>query len=151
MPVAELFFVDTNVLLYAVDPTEVEKGSFATQWIDRLWDHRVGRLSWQVLNEFYWNMLRKFRVPAPLARRRVENYARWDPVGFSLEVLQGAWRRSDEASLAYWDSLILASAEAARCTYLLSEDFQEGRKFGSLTVVNPFRTGPETFGLNGTQ
>jgi len=147
MPGADLFFVDTNVLLYAVDPTEPEKGRFAMHWIDRLWDYRAGRLSWQVLNEFYWNAVRKFRVPAPLARSRVENYARWEPAGCSLDVLHEAWRRSDDASLAYWDALILASAETAGCAYLLSEDFQTGRQFGGVTVVSPFRSQPEEFGL----
>jgi len=29
----------------------------------------------------------------------------------------------------------------------LSEDFQEGREFGGITVVNPFESKPEAFGL----
>jgi predicted nucleic acid-binding protein len=53
----------------------------------------------------------------------------------------------DSAGLSYWDALILASAEEAGCGYLLSEDFQTGRTFGTVTVVNPFKALPAAFGL----
>jgi predicted nucleic acid-binding protein len=39
--------------------------------------------------------------------------------------------------------MIVAAAEQTGCRYLLSEDFQAGRRFGDVTVVNPFETGPE--------
>ena len=40
--------------------------------------------------------------------------------------------------------MIVAAAERSRCRWLLSEDFQAGRKFGELTVVNPFEHEPVT-------
>ena len=33
-----------------------------------------------------------------------------------------------------------ATAQRAGIDYLLSEDMQDGRRFGELTIVNPFRT-----------
>ncbi len=45
----------------------------------------------------------------------------------------------DEAGIAYWDALIVAAAERGGCRLLLSEDFQQGRRFGEITVVSPFR------------
>lgn len=42
----------------------------------------------------------------------------------------------------FGDARILAAAERARCRWLLSEDFQAGRQFGSVTIVNPFRNEP---------
>jgi predicted nucleic acid-binding protein len=41
-------------------------------------------------------------------------------------------------NLAFYDALIVASATEAGCDTLFTEDMQHGRKFGSLTVVNPF-------------
>ena len=35
------------------------------------------------------------------------------------------------------------AAEAADCSWLLSEDFQAGRQFGSVTIVSPFVIGPD--------
>ena len=145
---AELFFVDTNVLLYAVDPADGGKRELARRWADALWASGAGRISWQVLNEFYANAMRKLRTPVPGARTTVETLAQWQPVGFGLGLIHRAWYWTDQAGTPYWDSLIVASAEAAGCAYLLSEDFQAGRKFGDITVVNPFRTGPEEFGLS---
>jgi len=40
--------------------------------------------------------------------------------------------------LSWWDSLIVAAAELQGCALLLSEDFQNGGAYGSVTVRNPF-------------
>jgi predicted nucleic acid-binding protein len=142
---ADRFFVDTNVLLYSVDTTDTAKHARARQWLDALWNADSGRLSWQVLNEFYSNAVSKLKTPAVRARENVETLALWQPTDFGLGLLHRAWYWSDRGGLAYWDSLILAAAETSGCKYLLSEDFQAGRKFGDLTVVNPFTSAPEEF------
>ncbi len=38
-----------------------------------------------------------------------------------------------------WDALIVRAAMKGGCETLYTEDLQDGRKFGDLTVVNPFR------------
>lgn len=45
-------------------------------------------------------------------------------------------------AVSFWDALIVAAAERTKCRYLLSEDFQTGREFGSITVVSPFEASP---------
>ena len=51
---------------------------------------------------------------------------------------------TDAVSLArthgfsFYDSLIIASALAAGCDTLLTEDLQTGRRIEGLTIVNPF-------------
>ncbi len=140
-------FVDTNVLLYTLDAVNREKHEVARSWRDALWASRAGRLSWQVLNEFYSVSTAKLRVPAETARQVVQEYWTWKPLGFSLPLLRSAWGWMDSAGIPYWDSLILAAAELSECSYLLSEDFQQGRRFATVTVVNPFRSEPAEFGL----
>lgn len=39
----------------------------------------------------------------------------------------------------FYDSLIVASALAAGCRTLLSEDLQHGQRIGDLEIVDPFR------------
>ncbi|MFP4348019.1 MAG: hypothetical protein ACLFQY_07040, partial [Desulfococcaceae bacterium] len=46
-------FVDTNVLVYGRDAGEPAKQQQAAAWITYLWESRTGRLSIQVLQEFY--------------------------------------------------------------------------------------------------
>jgi predicted nucleic acid-binding protein len=147
MTAGSRFFVDTNLLLYCLDGCDEEKRRAALEWRDCLWEAGAGRLSWQVLNEFYANATRKMGAPAPVIRKVVEQYAFWEPVGIGLGLLQSAWYWMDSAGLPYWDSLILAAAEAANCSYLLSEDFEPGRKFRHVTVVNPFASEPSMFGF----
>jgi predicted nucleic acid-binding protein len=126
---------------------DVAKQRVAHDWVGVLWAHGAGRLSWQVLNEFYANAIGKFGAPAGVVRRAVDAYSVWNPAGFGLGMLHRAWYWMDKAGVSYWDSLIVAAAETMNCKYLLSEDFQEGREFAHIAVVDPFRSGPEAFGL----
>jgi predicted nucleic acid-binding protein len=52
-------FVDTNVLVYARDSTEPQKQKQALAWMSYLWKTRTGRLSFQVLQEFYLTVTQK--------------------------------------------------------------------------------------------
>ena len=147
MRAVENVFVDTNVLLYAVDPADAVKQAGARQWVDTLWETGRGRLSWQVLHEFYANATRKPGAGVTEARTTVELFASWNPVDTSLGLIQKAWQWTDRAQLPYWDALIVAAAERAGCLWILSEDFQSGRRFGAMTVVNPFRSRPDVLSL----
>ena len=138
-------FVDTNVLLYSFDPAGAAKHMLARRWLNFLWSAGSGRISWQVLNEFYANAVRKTGVPTATARKSVEALAAWQPMGVHIALVRRAWHWMDHAGLSYWDSLILAAAESLGCRWLLSEDFQAGRRFGSVEVVNPFQAEPKQF------
>jgi predicted nucleic acid-binding protein len=135
-------FVDTNVLVYARDAAVPEKQDAAATWMERLWTEGTGRLSHQVLQEFYVTVTRKLRpgLDAAGAREEVRALLAWDPVPVHESVIEGAWRLEDQYALSWWDALIVAAAEVAECPYLLTEDLQAGQRLGRVTVVNPFHT-----------
>ena len=137
MTVGESFFVDSNLLLYYVDPQNAQKQARATEWLDNLWIAGTGRLSWQVLHEFYWNAVRKMQME-PAARQIVEDLAHWKPVDTSIGLIQQAWHWMDSAQIPYGDALIVAAAQRSGARYLLSEDFQPGREYEGVRIVNPF-------------
>lgn len=139
---ASICFLDTNVLLYALDSAHPSRQRLAAAWLQHLWQHGSGRLSWQVLHEFYWNATRKLGLGTALTRGWVREFALWQPVEASPGLVALAWEWQDRARLAYWDALILAAALRSGAAYLLSEDFQGGRRYGACTVVNPFATSP---------
>ena len=143
----EGFFVDSNVLLYYVDPVEARKRARAMEWLNQLWMSGRGRLSWQVLHEFYWNAVRKMRLEPARAREIVEDLSHWRPVQASLGLVQQAWQWMDAAQLSYWDALVVAAAERAGAQYLLSEDFQPDRRYQDVRVLNPFEHSPAEFAL----
>lgn len=136
-------FVDTNVLLYSFDSRHPAKNEQATSWLDYLWNTSNGRMSWQVLNEFYENAVRKFGVQPSDARKAVSVFTMWQPSGIDFDLVQRAWYWMDQARLTYWDSLILASAERLGCSFLLSEDFQAGREYGTVRIISPFKQQPQ--------
>ena len=142
------FFVDSNVLLYWIGPATESKRTAATIWISSLWNHEAGRISWQVIQEFYSNATGKLRVPPALARYSAEQLMAWDPEAPSLAMLRRAWHWCDKAQINYWDAMIVAAAEQSGSRWLLSEDFQTGRTFGEVTVLNPFERAPAEFGLS---
>lgn len=53
-----LVFVGTNVLLQATDARGPGKQVRAKAWLDHLWRERAGRISTQVISEFYSNVRR---------------------------------------------------------------------------------------------
>ena len=138
-------FVDTNVLLYSLDVRSDKKRQHAREWKSLLWGCGRGRLTWQVIHEFFSNSTRKL-TPVE-ARQAVAEFVLWGPAEIGFRVIERAWYWMDAAQISYWDALILASAEQAGCKYLLSEDFQDGRTYEEVTVVNPFQQSPAESGL----
>ena len=137
-------FVDTNVLVYARDSAAGSKQPAALAWMDHLWQSRQGRLSFQVLSEFYVTVTTKLRpgMTPEIARRDVRALSAWRPVAVDNTVIQGAWLLQDRYGVSWWDALIVSAAQAADCEYLLSEDFQEGQEVGGIRVINPFKITP---------
>jgi len=147
MPGAVRVFVDTNVLLYSVDPRHAAKRAKAREWMTHLWSTGSGRLSWQVLHEFYANAERKIGTAPAAARKHVILLSNWEPCDVSVDLIRRGWHWMDKAGVTYWDALILAAAESLECSLLLSEDFQSGRLYGSVTVVNPFERDAAELGI----
>ena len=44
-----------------------------------------------------------------------------------------------EYGISYWDSLIVAAAEKAGCTRIISEDLNSGQSDDGIAVVDPSR------------
>ena len=141
-------FVDTNVLLYAVDDKDLAKRDRARQWLAACWKHRCGRLSTQVLNEFYVNVRRKFpsAVSAGDARADIRRYQLWRPWAIDHPTVETAWAVETRYGINYWDALMVAAAQQQGCTLMLTEDLQHDQDIDGVRIVNPFKTGPEVLG-----
>jgi predicted nucleic acid-binding protein len=133
-------FVDANILVYSCDPRDPRKREVAADLLKRLWQEQSGRISLQVLNEFYSVVTRKASpsIPQEVAWKKVEQLLEWHPQPIDTAVLQQA--RSVEAryKLNWWDALIVAAAQLQNCSILYTEDMQHGALFGSVLVRNPF-------------
>ncbi len=145
MPSDSIVFVDTNVLLYAEDGAHKTKHKAARAWLRELWLRRSGRLSTQVLSEFYANATRKLKpaMPAGDARAEVRRYQRWQPWLVDHATVETAWGIESRFGFSYWDCLVVAAAQQQGCTLLLTEDLQHDQVVDGVRIVNPFTVGPE--------
>ena len=136
-------FVDTNVLVYARDSAEPAKQSIASSLMARLWHDQSGRISMQVLSEYYVTVTRKFKpgLPRDEAWEDVQGFFPWQPQVMDADVLRLAREIEKRHRVSWWDSLIIAAAQKQHCTVLLTEDMQDGMRFGTVKVQNPFRLG----------
>jgi predicted nucleic acid-binding protein len=141
MTTAEITFVDTNILVYAHDRSETRRQPLAEGLLEELWARRTGRLSTQVLQEFYSVATRKLDPPMGRAEARkiVNQYAAWPVVLTDPTLILTASALEEDHGLSFWDALIVEAARRAGATRLVTEDLQDGRDFTGVRVENPFR------------
>lgn len=141
---APLVFVDTNVLVYLRDSRDPHRQARCAEWMGHLWDSRSGRITSQVLQEYYVTVTGKLRPGLPLedARDDVTALRSWSPRAVNLELIEGAWEVQDRWGFSFWDSLIVAGGRTQGCEILLTEDLSHDQKLGGLRVVSPFEEAP---------
>ena len=142
-------FVDTNVLVYSRDARDAVRHERAREWIAFLWEERRGRVSRQVLHEYYVTVTRKLAPGLSVgeARSDVRSLFHWlSPVDPRL-LIESAWTLQDRFSLSWWDALIVGAAQLTGCGSVLTEDLPAGQDLEGVLVVNPFLTRPS--GIEG--
>jgi predicted nucleic acid-binding protein len=136
---ADKYFVDTNILIYAHDRTMGVKHERARELVERLWTNGQGVLSTQVLQELCVNLRRK--VARPLApeeiRRLIYDYMSWEVVVNAPEAVIQALEIEARYKTSFWDALILQAAEQSGATILYSEGLAVKQSYGTVQVMNP--------------
>lgn len=139
-------FVDTNVLIYARDQREHDKRKQAQQWLELLADRRQLLTNLQVLNEFTrWLLLNERSRALEALRYEVGLLASYGAVPLSAADMDNAWDVREALGYQWFDCLLVAHAANAGCSHFLSEDMGHGARYGSLTIINPFRVDPVSF------
>ncbi len=141
---APTVFVDTNVFVYLRDSRDQEKQARCAEWMGYLWDSRSGRVSSQVLQEYYVTVTDKLRPGLPVedARDDIVALHAWSPSAVDAHLIEQAWTVQDRWGFSFWDSMIVAAAQAQRCGILLTEDLSHDQSLDGLRVVSPFEEAP---------
>ncbi len=93
----------------------------------------------QALGEFYAAVIRKKLISIEQARETVETIASvFLVVAADRECLTDALHAIESDRLPFWGAMFWATARKAGCSLILTEDFQDGRRLGGVTFVNPF-------------
>lgn len=136
----ELTFVDTNILAYAHDTSEVAKQPAAAAILESLWLTESGAVSTQVLQELYSVVTRRFDPPMSTRKARaiVAQYGEWVVAQIDVPLIMASSRLEERHSFSFWDALIVEAARRVGASRLLTEDLQSGRRIGGVTIENPF-------------
>lgn len=137
-------FVDTSVLILSEDGANPEARAKALAWLMLLWQQRAGRVSTQVLNDFYRLVTTRIQPPMPNgdARAEVRRYQRWNPWAIDHATVESAWSIESRFGLTYIDALIVAAAKAQGCELLLSLELPHEQQLDSVRILNPLLSEP---------
>jgi len=136
--------VDTNVLVYRFDPRFPAKQETATKLLRAGIANDDVRIAHQAVVEFFAAVSRPLGGGPPLlaaadARREAEELlSQFEVLYPKAEVVRTALRGMAAYGLSWFDAHMWAYAEVFGLGELVTEDFQSGRLYGSVRVVNPF-------------
>lgn len=142
---SDKFFIDTDVFIYLFDATAPAKSARAATLVHAGLDQGAGAVSYQVVQEFLNVVTRKIHTrlkTADVHRCLDEVFQPLLRVESSLELFRQAFTLQNHHRLAWYDALIVAAAQEARCGVLYTEGLQHGQRFDGLVVQNPFLPAP---------
>jgi predicted nucleic acid-binding protein len=102
-----------------------------------------GIISSQVMQKFLNVAIKKFLRPLSVEDANIYLSKVLNPlcqVSADFEFYQSALQIIKTYGFSFYDRLILAAAQSARCDILYSEDLQHNQQVGSVKIINPFIT-----------
>ncbi len=130
-------FFDTNVLLYLYGG-DASKRSRAKELFQEYADAGQLVLSTQVVQEFYAAGSRKLGMPRRELREAVSAMLDFPLVVIGPPHILVALEVEEQYRISWWDALIVSAAESAEAEILFTEDLNNGQRYGSVEVRNPF-------------
>ncbi len=134
----ERFMIDTSILIRSVDASAGLRHLLAVEIIERA-VIVASCLTLQSVSEFFSACCRG-RLVSP---ESAADMARaWLDMFPTVCATQAAARVALDHVLAgrasYWDALLVATAEEAGCSAILTENLGDGTTFGAMRIINPF-------------
>jgi predicted nucleic acid-binding protein len=139
MNAKERVFFDTDILVYLQSIDEPQKQLIAKSLVDSCAEAFI---STQILNELSNVLIEKKYLAFDMIREVIMCIAEAYVVKvISADTVVRALFVMEKYQLAYYDSLIIASALEANCTVLYSENLSDGLVLDKkLKVRNPFKS-----------
>ena len=132
-------FIDTNILVYAIDKDAGSKHSTAKSLIHPFFNsvEEQPAISTQVLHEFA-NRLFRWGFSNDKFKTLIEPMTYWNVITNDLALFSRGMEIKQRYQTSFWDSLILAAAITSGAKEIWSEDLNTGQTYESVLVMNPF-------------
>lgn len=131
-------FIDTNVLVYAEASDAPLKQFAALTLLKGLYEEGLGVLSTQVLQEYCNVALKKLKLPAQYVRSQLDLYEQFEVVQVTPAIIHAGLDIHQTRSVSFFDAIVLASAHAAGCNVIWTEDMNAGEVINGVSIANPF-------------
>ena len=132
-------FLDTNILVYAIDRHDLKKQRLSRQALGTLNEDYSGVISTQVVQEFYVTAVNKLGLKPLEAKHIISNFENLEIVQVEMEHIKEAIDCSILNQVSFWDALIIVCAQHAKCETLWSEDLSHSQVFKTVKVENIFK------------
>ena len=134
-------FLDTNIIVYAYDEHEPQKQKKAQTLLTTGIEDDSIVLSVQVLGEFFNVVTRSIQQPMSSheAQEIIVTLSLIPIEDIDLSMVNRAVNIHKKYQINYWDALIVAAAERAKCSKILTEDLNHGQSYNGILVSNPFK------------
>jgi predicted nucleic acid-binding protein len=130
-------FLDTNILVYAADGSDPKKQKKAQAVVKQIRQDGNGVISTQVMQEFFAVALRKLKLVPLDAKKLTMTLNDFEVLPMTPELVEQGMDLTILHQFSFWDALIVAAAKEGRCSKVLTEDFQAGRRISGVTIENP--------------
>lgn len=130
-------FVDTNVLVYALDPQSHKRQQKCREVLRKLSREGQGVISTQVLQEFYVASVKKLGVAPLIAKGMMDFFENFEVIQVSPDLIKKAIDCHILNQISFWDALIVVSAESAQCEKIWTEDLNPGQTIHGVLIENP--------------
>ncbi|RLC21762.1 MAG: PIN domain nuclease [Deltaproteobacteria bacterium] len=131
-------FIDTNILVYTMDKHDTAKQQKCRGLLKSLAQDNLGVISTQVLQEFYVVATKKLKVDPLAAKDILASFEYFEIIAVTPQFIKDAIDISIINMISFWDALIVASAEHAKCSVILTEDLNHGQIIRGVKINNPF-------------
>lgn len=131
-------FIDTNIFVYSLDNSDSTKKKKARKILKKLVNEHQPVISTQVIQEFYVTATKKLGVDQLVAKSIIRSFQNFEVVHVNTDLIYNAIDCSILNKLSFWDSLIVSTAEFAKCKVIYSEDMNNGQKILGVEINNPF-------------
>ncbi len=131
-------FLDTNILIYQLDKRDPVKRRKCRELVRVLVANQEAVISTQILQEFYVACTTKLRIKPLLAKAIIHSFTHMETVAVGTDMINDAIDTSIQYGISFWDSLVIVTAESAKCRTLFSEDLNNGQVIRGVKITNPF-------------
>lgn len=136
---AERYTIDTNILFYSIDGRDPGKHARARRIVGLADPQRVPILL-QTLGELANLVTRRHPALLPKAERFLQiTSVMFTIVPAEFDDMSDALLLHNRHKLPFWDAVLWATARRTGCTTFFTEDLQDGRTIGGVTIRNPFK------------